>query len=53
LLLPSYARRPARRSPRARSPTQDALSKPYPTMAAGLTDHVWALQEIVGLLDSN
>ena len=53
LLLPSYARRPARRSPRARSPTQDALSKPYPTMAAGLTDHVWTLQEIVGLLDSN
>jgi IS1 family transposase len=32
------------------------LSKPYPTspaMAAGLTDHVWTLEEIVGLLDSN
>lgn len=30
------------------------LSKPYPTspaMAAGLTDHVWTIQEILGLLD--
>jgi hypothetical protein len=30
------------------------LSKPYPTtpaMAAGLTDHVWTLEEIVNLLD--
>ena len=30
------------------------LSKPYPTtpaMAAGITDHVWTLEEIVGLLD--
>jgi IS1 family transposase len=31
------------------------LSKPYPTtpaMAAGITDHVWTLEEIVGLLDA-
>src|SRR5438045_5432162 len=30
------------------------LSKPYPTtpaMAAGVTDHVWTLQEIAALLD--
>jgi IS1 family transposase len=30
------------------------LSKPYPTtpaMAAGVADHVWSLEEIVGLLD--
>jgi len=30
------------------------LSKPYPTtpaMTAGLTDHIWTLEEIVGLLD--
>ena len=32
------------------------LSKPYPTtpaMAAGVTDHVWTLREIAGLLDPN
>ena len=32
------------------------LSKPYPTtpaMAAGVTDHVWTLEEIAGLLESN
>jgi hypothetical protein len=31
------------------------LSKPYPTtpaMAAGITDHVWTLEEIVILLDT-
>jgi len=31
------------------------LSKPYPTtpaMAAGVTDHVWSLRDIVGLLDA-
>lgn len=31
-----------------------SLSRPYPTtpaMAAGLTDHVWSLEEVVGLLD--
>jgi IS1 family transposase len=31
-----------------------SLSKPYPTtpaMAAGVSDHVWSLEEIVGLLD--
>lgn len=32
------------------------LSKPYPktpAMAAGVADHVWSLEEIAGLLDSN
>jgi IS1 family transposase len=32
------------------------LSKPYPTtpaMAAGLTDHVWSVTELLGLVDSN
>lgn len=32
------------------------LSKPYkktPAMAAGISDHVWSIEEIVGLLDSN
>ncbi len=32
------------------------LSKPYPktpAMAAGVTDHVWTVEEIVALLDSN
>jgi hypothetical protein len=24
-----------------------------PAMAAGIADHVWTLEEIVGLLDSN
>jgi len=24
-----------------------------PAMAAGLSDHVWSIEEIVGLLDSN
>jgi IS1 family transposase len=31
------------------------LSKPYPTtpaMAAGIADHVWSIEEIVGLLDA-
>ena len=30
------------------------LSKPYattPAMAAGLTDHVWDMRELIGLLD--
>ena len=30
------------------------LSKPYPTtpaMAAGLTDHVWTIEELLGLLE--
>lgn len=30
------------------------LSKPYhrtPAMAAGLTDHVWTVEELLGLLD--
>lgn len=33
---------------------QKSLSKPYPTtpaMAAGLADHVWTVEEIVGLLE--
>ena len=32
------------------------LSKPYPmtpAMAAGVSDHVWGIEEIVALLDSN
>ena len=31
-----------------------ALSNPYPTtpaMAAGVSDHVWAIEEVVGLID--
>ena len=31
-----------------------SLSKPYattPAMAAGLTDHVWDIKELLGLLD--
>jgi hypothetical protein len=34
--------------------THKSLSKPYattPAMAAGLTDHVWEVSEIVALLD--
>lgn len=36
--------------------THKSLSKPYPTtpaMAAGLTDHVWDVREIVSLLDKS
>ncbi|MHB1005773.1 MAG: IS1 family transposase [Chloroflexota bacterium] len=36
--------------------TLSKTNKSYPTtpaMAAGLTDHVWTIQEVVGLLDSN
>jgi hypothetical protein len=32
------------------------LSKPYPTtpaMAAGVSDHIWTIEEIVALADSN
>jgi len=32
------------------------LSKPYPktpAMAAGLTDHIWEIEEIVSLLDKS
>jgi hypothetical protein len=27
--------------------------KTTPAVAAGVTDHVWSIEEIVGLLDSN
>ena len=36
--------------------THKSLSKPYPqtpAMATGVATHVWTLEEIAGLLDSN
>ena len=51
---PGKALAAARKTSRLAHKTNGSLGKKTtPAMAAGLTDHVWTLEEIAGLLDSN